>query len=103
MVGSGVAAGAGSAALSSNVTLLAKGTIKIMFWAKVKTAACVLVPNGVVCFDGKVDAAKLKSAGFKDVKSSGGWTVAVKGSTAGTTESCGSTATREMEKKEGDK
>jgi outer membrane protein assembly factor BamB len=38
----------------------------------------VLTPDGVLCFGGKVDAGKLKAAGFKEVKTSGAWTLALK-------------------------
>ncbi len=54
-----------------------------------KEVVRVLAPNGTLCFrrrsssyggqvGGKVDAGKLKAAGFKSVRSSGAWTVAVK-------------------------
>ena len=38
----------------------------------------VLVPNGVVCLRGRTDRAGLSAAGFKDIRTSGAWTVAVK-------------------------
>jgi outer membrane protein assembly factor BamB len=44
-------------------------------WAE---AARVVSPNGIVCVAGKVDAAKLTAAGFKDVKTRGAWTTARK-------------------------
>jgi outer membrane protein assembly factor BamB len=51
--------------------LLAKGlTLKEVFR--------VLAPRGALCFGGKVDAGKLKAAGFKTAKTSVPWTVAVK-------------------------
>ncbi len=48
LAGAGVGVGAATAALSSNVTLLAKGAIKMMFWAKVKVVAAVLGTAAVV-------------------------------------------------------
>ncbi|MHC4914524.1 MAG: outer membrane protein assembly factor BamB family protein [Planctomycetota bacterium] len=45
---------------------------------KLEEVARVLAPRGVVCFGGKLDAAKLEAAGFGKVKSSGAWTLAVK-------------------------
>ena len=38
----------------------------------------VLVPNGALCFGGKVEAGRLTAAGFKGVRAAGAWTVAVK-------------------------
>jgi len=38
----------------------------------------VIVPNGVLCAGGKVDAGKLTAAGFKDVRAAGSWTAALK-------------------------
>jgi outer membrane protein assembly factor BamB len=48
-----------------------------------KEVGRVLAPKGVLCFGGKLDAGKLKAAGFEGVKSSGTWTVATKSRPAG--------------------
>ena len=45
---------------------------------KLVEVARVLVPKGVLCFGGKVDAAKLSAAGFKGTKTAGTWSATIK-------------------------